>query len=305
MGGEDATPTDTFVKMAERAEALELDSLWLSAHVVLPPQVKSGYVLIPEKDAPGALRSERYWDALHRASGSSPPTPAASRSAPAWSCSRCTTPSRSRSRSRKWTSSPTADSSSGSASAGSRKSSRSSGRTSETAAHAPDDALELMKKLWTDEPVTYKGRFYSCEDASFAPKPVQGARIRRSGSPARAAPPAAAPRSTGRRSTRCGCCRRRSLETAPGLDIQCEKFGRAPGSVKLCVKLPVTFQDGPGEFPTQGTPQQIVDGFKRYIEIGAEHFTLDFVPEKVDKRARHDGALRPGGAPEARLIGRG
>ena len=50
----------------------------------------------------------------------------------------------------------------------------------------------------------------------------------------------------------------------------------------MCVKLPVVFQDGPGEFPTQGTPQQVVDGFKRYIEIGVEHFTLDFVPEKLD-----------------------
>ena len=66
------------------------------------------------------------------------------------------------------------------------------------------------------------------------------------------------------------------------LDVQCERFDRPPGSVKLCVKLPLVFQDEPGEFLTQGTTQQIVDGIKRYIEIGAEHFTLDFVPEKVD-----------------------
>ena len=66
------------------------------------------------------------------------------------------------------------------------------------------------------------------------------------------------------------------------LDVQCDKFGRPRGSVKLCVKLPLVFQDEPGEFPTQGTPRQIVDGIKRYIEVGAEHFTLDFVPEKVD-----------------------
>ena len=58
--GEDATP-DTFVRMAERAEALELDSLWLSAHVVLPPQVKSGYVLIPGRMHPPHWR-ECYWE---------------------------------------------------------------------------------------------------------------------------------------------------------------------------------------------------------------------------------------------------
>ena len=58
--GEDATP-DTFVKMAERAEALDLDSLWLSAHVVLPPQVKSGYILIPGRMHPPHWR-ECYWE---------------------------------------------------------------------------------------------------------------------------------------------------------------------------------------------------------------------------------------------------
>ena len=35
--GEDATP-DTFLKMAERAEALEFDSLWLSAHGCCRPR---------------------------------------------------------------------------------------------------------------------------------------------------------------------------------------------------------------------------------------------------------------------------
>ena len=84
------------------------------------------------------------------------------------------------------------------------------------------------------------------------------------------------------RSIRCACRWRRSSRCARSWTSSARKFGRAPGSVKLCVKLPVVFQDGPGEFLTQGTPQQIADGIKRYIEIGAEHFTLDFVPEKVD-----------------------
>ena len=30
-----------------------------------------------------------------------------------------------------------------------------------------------MKKQWTDDPVTYEGRFYCCEKVSFTPKPVQ------------------------------------------------------------------------------------------------------------------------------------
>jgi len=46
MGGRDANP-DTFYTMGTRAETLELDSLWLSSHVVIPPQVKSGFALVP------------------------------------------------------------------------------------------------------------------------------------------------------------------------------------------------------------------------------------------------------------------
>jgi len=44
--GNDATP-ETFREVAERAESREMDALWLSAHVILPPQTKSDYVMVP------------------------------------------------------------------------------------------------------------------------------------------------------------------------------------------------------------------------------------------------------------------
>ena len=58
--GNDATP-ETFAKIAERAEALEIDSLWFSAHVILPPQVKSGYVMIPGRKHAEHWK-ECYWE---------------------------------------------------------------------------------------------------------------------------------------------------------------------------------------------------------------------------------------------------
>ena len=39
--GRDATP-ETFVEVAQKAEASDLDALWLSAHVIGSPQVKPG-----------------------------------------------------------------------------------------------------------------------------------------------------------------------------------------------------------------------------------------------------------------------
>jgi len=36
-----------------------------------------------------------------------------------------------------------------------------------------DEALSIMKKLWTDETVTFKGKYYSVDKAVCLPKPVQ------------------------------------------------------------------------------------------------------------------------------------
>jgi alkanesulfonate monooxygenase SsuD/methylene tetrahydromethanopterin reductase-like flavin-dependent oxidoreductase (luciferase family) len=58
--GSDATP-ESSARMGERAEALELDSLWCSAHVIIPPQVKSGYSLVPGLKHPEHWK-ERYWE---------------------------------------------------------------------------------------------------------------------------------------------------------------------------------------------------------------------------------------------------
>jgi F420-dependent oxidoreductase-like protein len=36
-----------------------------------------------------------------------------------------------------------------------------------------NDSLEIAKRLWTEEHVTYEGRYYSVKDALCAPKPIQ------------------------------------------------------------------------------------------------------------------------------------
>lgn len=36
-----------------------------------------------------------------------------------------------------------------------------------------NEALELVRRLWTEDSVTHKGRFYSCENITVRPRPVQ------------------------------------------------------------------------------------------------------------------------------------
>ena len=168
--GEDATP-ETFVKMAERAEALEMDSLWLSAHVVLPPQVKSGYVLIPGRKHPPHWR-ECYWEPFTVLSFLAAHTTRITLGTSVvvlpmhnpFECAKQVAEVDRLSNGRfvfglgvGWF----------------EEEFEVLGQDFGNRGARTDDAIELMKMLWAEDPVTYKGRFYSCEDVAFSPKPVQ------------------------------------------------------------------------------------------------------------------------------------
>ena len=278
MGGRDANP-DTFIAMAARAEALELDSLWLSSHVVLPPQVKSGFALVPGRMHPPHWR-EGYWEPFTVLSFL-----AAHTTRITLGTSVTVLPMHNPFEVARHVAEVDQLSDGrfifGIGVGWFEEEFEVLGQNFGNRGARADDAIRLMTKLWADDPVSYSGRFYSCENVSFAPKPVQ-----------RPHPPlwvAGASPAAFRRAARYGdafhpveVSPEEVIEMRKELDIQCEKFDRAPGSVEIGVKLPLTFQDRPGEFPTQGTPRQIADGIKRYIEVGATHFTFDYVPEKVD-----------------------
>ena len=58
--GNDATP-ENFTRIAETAEALEIDALWCSAHIILPPQTRSGYSMRPGVMFPEHWK-QSYWE---------------------------------------------------------------------------------------------------------------------------------------------------------------------------------------------------------------------------------------------------
>ena len=149
-----------------------------------------------------------------------------------------------------------------------------------------DDAIELMRKLWADDPVTYRGRFYSCEDASFSPKPVQRPASAHLGG--RREPPRLPPGGAIRRGVPSGADAGRQGgrdargDRRPVREVR-PRHGIGEARRQACRSSSRTSR---ASSRPQGTPRQIVDGIRRYIDVGAEHFTLDFVPEKLDRRAR-------------------
>ena len=294
--GNDATP-ETFTAIAERAEALELDSLWLSAHVVLPPQVKSGYVLIPGRMHPDHWR-DCYWEPFTIMSYLSAITNKVQ-----LGTSVLVLPQHNPFEVAKQVAE--VDQLSGGrfifgiGVGWFEEEFEVLGQNFRNRGRRTDEALELMQCLWRDEPVTYKGRYYSCEDASFTPKPVQQPR-----------PPiwvAGASEAALRRTARFADMFhpvRPSYEymrqCRADLDRLLVEEGRRPEDVGIAVKTPVVFRDDPAgqdEPPTIGKPQAIIDALKRYQDLGSSHFVLDVVPEErqvaLDTMERFAQEIRP------------
>jgi probable F420-dependent oxidoreductase len=294
--GNEATP-DAFAQIAERAEALDIDSLWCSAHVIVPPQVKSGYILIPGRKHPEHWK-ERYWEpftvlsflaALTRkvTLGTSVvivpmhnPIELAKQVAEVDQLS------------------------------GGRfvfgigvgwfeEEFEVLGQNFRNRGARTDEAMDLMRALWSDDPVSFEGRHYSVDRAYFSPKPLQ-----------KPSPPiwvAGGSKVALKRAARIADAWHPVRptfeylhEARSDLDRYLGEVGRAPGSVEIAVKLPLVFQDGPPgaeQAPTQGRPADIVDAIERYREAGASHLVMDFVPESLatalDTMERFAQEVRP------------
>ena len=299
--GNDATP-DTFARIAERAEALQIDSLWCSAHVVLPPQVKSGYVLMPGVMHPEHWK-ERYWEPFTVLSYL-----AAVTSKITLGTSVVIVPMHNPFELAKQVAE--VDQLSGGRFVFGvgvgwfEEEFEVLGQDFHNRGKRTDEALDLMKVLWARDPVSFSGNYYRVENAFFAPKPVQ-----------RPSPPiwvAGASKAALKRAARCAHAwhpARPSLEllvkARVDLDRYLEEAGRTPDSLEIAVKLPLIFQGGPpadGQPLTQGRPTDMIDAIERYREAGASHLVFDFVPESLatalDTMERFAQEVRPGLSPQ-------
>lgn len=294
--GNDATP-ETFARMGERAEALALDSLWCSAHIVVPPQVKSGYASVPGLEHPAHWK-ERYWEPFTVLSYL-----AALTSRIQLGTSVVVMPMHNPFELAKQVAE--VDQLSGGrfifglGVGWFEEEFEVLGQDFHNRGARTNDGLELMKALWREDPITYRGKYYGVEHAFFAPKPVQ-----------RPSPPiwvAGGSRAALRRAARFGDAWHpvrptyESLERSIAeLEGYVQAAGRPATSVQIAVKCPVVFQSGPpsaGQPPTQGRPGDIADALKRYRDLGASHFVLDVVPETravaLDTMERFAQEVRP------------
>lgn len=294
--GKDAN-RDTFAAIAERAEALEIDSLWLSAHVILPPQTKSGYILIPGRKHAEHWK-DNYWEPFTVLGYL-----AAITSKITLGTSVVVLPMHNPFELAKQVAE--VDQLSGGrfifgiGVGWFEEEFEALGQAFHNRGKRTDEALELMHKLWSEEPVTFQGEFYKVTEGSFRPKPRQ-----------QPGPPiwvAGGSRAALRRTARFGQAfhpvrpsYEYMREVRAQLNSLLDEYDRAHDSVGITVKLPLVFQNetpAADEPPTIGTPQTIIDSLKRYEELGASHFVLDVAPEtlqaSLDTMERFAQEIRP------------
>ncbi len=295
--GNEATP-DTFARIAERAEALEIDSLWCSAHVIVPPQVKSGYILIPGRKHPEHWK-ECYWEPFTVLSYL-----AALTSKITLGTSVVIVPMHNPIELAKQVAE--VDQLSGGRFVFGvgvgwfEEEFEVLGQDFHNRGARTDEALDLMKALWGDDPVSFRGRYHQVEEAFFSPKPRQ-----------RPSPPiwvAGGSKAALKRAARCADAWhpvRPTFETLrharADLNGYLAEAGRKPESLEIAVKLPLIFQDGPPQSDqplTQGRPADIIGAIEGYSEAGASHLVFDFVPESLatalDTMERFAQEVRPG-----------
>jgi probable F420-dependent oxidoreductase len=168
-----------------------------------------------------------------------------------------------------------------------------------------DEAVGLLRRLWTEDHVTHQGRYYRLSDVSITPKPVQ-----------RPCPPIwfggrseAAYRRTGRigdgwlasfitpHEVEHGIASISAAAADAGRTIDADHYGAiisfrigtsseqargglVPGLIRLRADAPVE------EYCALGTPQDCVTMIRRYVEAGASKFVMRpaCLPEELDEQ---------------------
>jgi probable F420-dependent oxidoreductase len=162
-----------------------------------------------------------------------------------------------------------------------------------------DEGLAIVKALWTQARTSVDGPTYRFAEAELGPKPLQHphppiyvggnspAAIRRTARhgdawhPFKVTPPGLA-------------------RLLPALRAALEAEGRSAEAFPVAPKVVLAFQDAPprdGQGPTEGRPQDIIDALRRFRDAGATEFCFDIMPETLavalDTLDRFANEVRP------------
>ncbi len=154
-----------------------------------------------------------------------------------------------------------------------------------------DEHLQILKRIWHDEHITFHGDRYRFDDIAFSPKPYQEPRIPVwIGGEGKLAQ---------RRAARYGDAwfpyfvRITPKELRARFDnvrAEARKAGRDPEQIALACCLPVELMpsDGPQEEDyLKGSIGQVTEALRKFIDVGVVHIGLQFMMPHFPERQEH------------------
>jgi probable F420-dependent oxidoreductase len=283
-----ATPAN-LGRVAERAEALGYDTVWLSDHIVIPTEVKSFYPYDPSGKMP-FNPSEPYWEPLTVIGYVAGRT-----SRLRLGTSVLILPYRNPIVTAKMLA--TLDVlSNGRVTLGAgvgwmEEEFKAIGLDTYARRGAySDECIRIFRELWTKDNPSFQGEFHQFSNIRCEPRPVQPGglpiwigghtpqairRVARLGDgwqPLVQRPPADLPPAE-------------MQEKIAQLRAFAQQAGRDPRRITLAMGSSIQFTDGAATGPRSlftGTPAQIVDTLRRYQELGIQNFRCDFPSLSID-----------------------
>jgi probable F420-dependent oxidoreductase len=157
-----------------------------------------------------------------------------------------------------------------------------------------DEQLTLLKQLWTEEHITFQGKYYQVDDIAFNPKPYQKPRlpiwVGGEGKPAQ---------------KRAGIygdawfpyfvriAPQELLRRFENVRAEAKKAGRNPDEVALACCLPIELTSGDApqqEDYLKGSTEQVAAALRKFVDIGVVHIGLQFMiphyPERQEQIER-------------------
>jgi probable F420-dependent oxidoreductase len=157
-----------------------------------------------------------------------------------------------------------------------------------------DEQLTLLKQLWTEEHISFQGKYYQVNDIAFSPKPYQKPRVPiwvgGEGKPAQ------------RRAAQYGdawfpyfvrITPHELRARFENVRKEAEKAGRNPNEIAFacCLPIELTPNDAPQEDDhLKGSIPQVTAAIQKFIDVGVIHIGLQFMiphyPERLEQIER-------------------
>jgi F420-dependent oxidoreductase-like protein len=162
-----------------------------------------------------------------------------------------------------------------------------------------DEALQVIKKLWTEDHPSFSGKFYTLDKAPFAPKPIQRPHppIVIGGQGKKWIVPLVGRYADGWNAP-IGLTPEDMKERMDIIEQECERSGRSPCDIEVSAFLVLySISDVPLAGPVlrlgarmiagervqrsllAGTPDEIAKKIQSYVDIGADHIIMNIQPK--------------------------